>query len=170
MDVSGWHTGLVARRHVGSSRTRNRTRVPRIARRTLNHWTTREALSAGFCFQSEGGDDQTVILKEAKKMWRKRDVNGTGGKTGLDTPLAATRWRSRDVLHGRSRGRRGLVSAGFHLGVMQGGGNQGCGQGGGLCNSRNTQECSDPPVSMQQSATFFAPGTRQLFHGLRVVG
>ena len=58
-----------------------------------------------------------------------------------------------------AEGRRGLVSAGFHLGVMQGRGNQGCGQGGGLCNSRNTQECSDPPVSMQQPATFFAPGT-----------
>ena len=109
-------TGLVARRHVGSSRTRNRTRVPRIARRTLNHWTTREALSAGFCFQSEGGDDQTVILNEAKKMWRKRDVNGMGGKTGLDTPLAATSWRSRDVLHGRSRGKTWISLSWVSLG------------------------------------------------------
>ena len=36
-------TGLVAPRHVGSSRTRARTRVPCIGRRILNHCTTREA-------------------------------------------------------------------------------------------------------------------------------
>ena len=32
-----WHTGLVAPRHVGSSRTRARTHVPCIGRRILNH-------------------------------------------------------------------------------------------------------------------------------------
>ena len=37
-----WHTGLVAPRHVGSSRTRARTRVPCIGRRSLNHCATRE--------------------------------------------------------------------------------------------------------------------------------
>ena len=36
-------TSLVAPRHVGSSRTRSRTRVPCISRRILNHCTTREA-------------------------------------------------------------------------------------------------------------------------------
>ncbi|KAJ8785351.1 hypothetical protein J1605_007298 [Eschrichtius robustus] len=36
--------GLVAPRHVGSSWTRARTRVPCIGRRILNHCTTREAL------------------------------------------------------------------------------------------------------------------------------
>ena len=35
--------GLVALRHVGSSRTRDRTRVRCIGRRILNHCTTREA-------------------------------------------------------------------------------------------------------------------------------
>ena len=35
-------TGLVASRHVGSSRTRARTRVPCIGRRILNHCVTRE--------------------------------------------------------------------------------------------------------------------------------
>ena len=34
-------TGLVAPRHVGSSRTRDRTRVPCIGRRILNHCATR---------------------------------------------------------------------------------------------------------------------------------
>ena len=38
-----WHTGLVAPRHAGSSRTRARTRVPCTGRRTPNHCTTREA-------------------------------------------------------------------------------------------------------------------------------
>ena len=38
--------GARAPRHVGSSRTRARTRVPCIARRILNHCTTREALFA----------------------------------------------------------------------------------------------------------------------------
>ena len=35
-------TGLVALRHVGSSWTRARTRVPCVSRRILNHCTTRE--------------------------------------------------------------------------------------------------------------------------------
>ena len=38
-----WLTGLVATRHVGSSQTRARTRVPCISRQTLNHCATREA-------------------------------------------------------------------------------------------------------------------------------
>ena len=43
-----WRTGLVAPRHVGSSRTRARTRVPCIGRRIPNHCVTREALSGYF--------------------------------------------------------------------------------------------------------------------------
>ena len=39
-----WLTGPVAPRHMGSSQTRARTRVPRIGRQTLNHCATREAL------------------------------------------------------------------------------------------------------------------------------
>ena len=38
-----WLTGPVAPRHVGSSQTRARTRVPRISRQTPNHCATREA-------------------------------------------------------------------------------------------------------------------------------
>ena len=38
-----WFTGLVAPRHVGSSQTRARTRVPCIGRQILNHCATREA-------------------------------------------------------------------------------------------------------------------------------
>ena len=36
--------GLAAPWHVGSSRSRDQTRVPRTVRQMLNHWTTREAL------------------------------------------------------------------------------------------------------------------------------
>ena len=38
-----WLTGLAALRHVGSSQTRARTRVPCISRQTPNHCATREA-------------------------------------------------------------------------------------------------------------------------------
>ena len=40
-----WLTGPVAPRHVGSSQTRARTRVPCIGRQILNHCATREAPS-----------------------------------------------------------------------------------------------------------------------------
>ena len=43
-----WHTGFVAPRHVGSSWTRARTRVPCIGRRILNHCATREVPSPYF--------------------------------------------------------------------------------------------------------------------------
>ena len=43
-----WLTGPVAPRHVVSSQTRARTRVPCIGRRILNHCATREALSLHF--------------------------------------------------------------------------------------------------------------------------
>ena len=41
-----WLRGLVAPRHVGSSQTRARNRVPCIGRQILNHFATREALSS----------------------------------------------------------------------------------------------------------------------------
>ena len=43
-----WRTGLVALRHVGSSRTRAQTRVPCIGRQILNYCTTREVLRVSF--------------------------------------------------------------------------------------------------------------------------
>ena len=54
-----WLTGLVAPRHVGSSQTRARTRVPCIGRQTLNHCATREAqllniFMPQFLYQSNG--------------------------------------------------------------------------------------------------------------------
>ena len=40
-----WHTGSAAPRHVRSSRTRDRARVPCIDRSILNRWATREVLT-----------------------------------------------------------------------------------------------------------------------------
>ena len=40
------YVDLVAPRHVGSSRTRDRTGVPCIGKWILNHWTTREVLKS----------------------------------------------------------------------------------------------------------------------------
>ena len=39
-----WCKGLVAPRHVGSSKIKARTRVPHIGRQILYHWAAREAL------------------------------------------------------------------------------------------------------------------------------
>ena len=45
-----WHTGLVAPRPAGSSRTRDGTRVPCLGRRILYPWATREAQQDVFFF------------------------------------------------------------------------------------------------------------------------
>ena len=42
--------GLVAPKHVESSWTKDLTRVPRIGRQILNHWTTREVPLLGYLF------------------------------------------------------------------------------------------------------------------------
>ena len=57
-----WRTGLVALRHVGSSRTRARTRVPCIGRRILNHCATREALAGRFLTTEPPGKSQEYNL------------------------------------------------------------------------------------------------------------
>ena len=44
-----WPTGPAAPRHVGSSQTRARTRVPCISRQTPNHCAAREALENCLC-------------------------------------------------------------------------------------------------------------------------
>ena len=51
-----WRTGLVALWHVGSSRTRDRTRVPCIRRRILNHSATREVPVSHFLMGTEMRD------------------------------------------------------------------------------------------------------------------
>ena len=51
-----WLTGLVTPRHVGSSQTRARTRVPCIGRQTLNHCATREAQRVLFNVSESGSN------------------------------------------------------------------------------------------------------------------
>ena len=53
-----WLTGPVAPRHVGSSQTRARTRVPCISRQIPNHCATREALQYGIINYSHHGIHQ----------------------------------------------------------------------------------------------------------------
>ena len=57
-----WRTGLVAPRHVRSSQTRARTRVPCIGRRILNHCATREALEGRFLTTGPPGKSQEGIF------------------------------------------------------------------------------------------------------------
>ena len=54
------HTGLVALRHVGSSQTRDQTRVPCIGRWILNHCATREVPTLTFFKTFLGGTSLVV--------------------------------------------------------------------------------------------------------------
>ena len=58
-----WLTVLVAPRHVGSSQTRARTRVPCIGRQTLNHCATREAPQQSVLTNSPGDSDPGLSLR-----------------------------------------------------------------------------------------------------------
>ena len=56
-----WLTDPAAPRHVGSSQTRTRTRVPCIGRQTPNHCTTREApVPVLICFLLQTGLHSTL--------------------------------------------------------------------------------------------------------------
>ena len=61
-----WLTGLVAPRHVGSSQTRARTRVPCTGRQILNHCATREARGIFYLDQIEGYS-QAKIMHESRE-------------------------------------------------------------------------------------------------------
>ena len=61
-----WHTGLVARQHVGSSQTRARTRVPCIGRGILNHCTTREGLEGGFLTTAPPGKSLSNFQNDSR--------------------------------------------------------------------------------------------------------
>ena len=56
-----WLTGPVAPRHVGSSQTRARTRVPCIGRQILNHCATREALCCIFMLEKKKAARGTLL-------------------------------------------------------------------------------------------------------------
>ena len=63
-----WLTGLVALRHVGSSQTRARTRVPCIGRQILNHCATREAWP--WCLLTKWQASACTIVLHARDFCR----------------------------------------------------------------------------------------------------
>ena len=69
------HVGLVARRHVEPSRTRDQTRVPCIAGQILNHWTTSKVLERNYSFlgaEAMGkGKSQPKVPDREGKRWKK---------------------------------------------------------------------------------------------------
>ena len=79
-----WCTGLVAPRHVGSSRTRALTRVPCIGRRILNHFATREVpvflavlcnMLVGSQFPDEGLNPvPPAVIAQSLNHWTAREV------------------------------------------------------------------------------------------------
>ena len=71
-----WRTGSAAPRHVGSSQTRARTRVPCIGRQTPNHCATREAHeNVSFLKQIVTGKEKWILYNnvEQKRSWGKRN-------------------------------------------------------------------------------------------------
>ena len=70
-----WLTGPVAPRHVGSSQTRARTRVPCIGRQTLSHRATREAPFSSFIAEKNGAGSGSGVCPVSKlsgptQVWR----------------------------------------------------------------------------------------------------
>ena len=63
-----WLTGPAAPRHVGSSQTRARTRVPCIGRQILNHCATREAPGDLFFKKRKSSAFEIMTLSEKKTM------------------------------------------------------------------------------------------------------
>ena len=119
-----WCTGLVAPRHVGSSRTRARTRVPCIGRRILNHCTTREVPLVRFKASLNpwpGLPSSSIQQKEFH--WRKIMVESgekRGQRSGLKRERKEEREESREKRRKEREGYRScntiskLVSAPWH--------------------------------------------------------
>ena len=93
-----WRTGLVAPRHVGSSQTRARTRVPCIGRRILNHCATREAHVCCFLtctsllFKHHQGDTLQSILRTTQRPYQNKNSDSTGGGIGNKLPSDRDAW------------------------------------------------------------------------------
>ena len=70
-----WCTGLVAPRHVGSSRTRAQARVPCIDRRFLNHCAIREAPEFSLLFGSKYFLISNLIYSLTQRLIRSMVLN-----------------------------------------------------------------------------------------------
>ena len=83
-----WLTGPVAPRHVGSSQTRARTRVPCIGRQTLNHCATREAhyLPIFLIDKTRG-----AIQASSGQWWGSRSCSGYNTGLAYEAPSPSGR-------------------------------------------------------------------------------
>ena len=75
--------GLVAPRHVGSSQTRARTRVPCIGRQILNHCATREAPSLPFLMSSLDTMSLMGPLKAGEDIHQSTKIENKGNNKKL---------------------------------------------------------------------------------------
>ena len=112
-----WLTGLAAPRHVGSSRTGARTRVPCIGRRTLNHCATREAPTGIFdhllCTDAIQGPENTAVdeTEESLLSWSYIPAEETDRKTRHNREITwhvrrGSASRRKDQV-GQGKGKRG---------------------------------------------------------------
>ncbi|XP_054940176.1 consortin isoform X3 [Physeter macrocephalus] len=67
-----WLTGPAAPRHVGSSRTGARTRVPCISRRTLNHCATREAPGIAESYFQEEDYEKAMKFIQLERLYHEQ--------------------------------------------------------------------------------------------------
>ena len=82
--------GLVALPHVGSSRTRDRTRVPCIGRWILNHCTTREVLIVIlyiFSWEIFSASLQVILINSVSVNSRSIGVPMGGSELRVSSPL-----------------------------------------------------------------------------------
>ena len=87
-----WRTGLVAPRHVGSSRTWARTHVPCIGRQILNPCTTREAPQVTFMEHLfyDGEDARWSCIHVCQLQTLNQTLNPADFKTQRSTHLKRT--------------------------------------------------------------------------------
>ena len=108
-----WLMGLVAPRHVGSSQTRARTRVPCISRQTPNHCATREAQSYHFwCLITYQITQLEIWLQNRKNIPPSSQVAQKPMQGHWKSNLAVSYSSSRSTTGSRSCGVGSLSSAG----------------------------------------------------------
>ena len=85
-----WLTGLVAPRHVGSSQTRARTRVPCTGRRILHHCATREAPTNRVLIPMIIFVDQVVLMHHVTLTEVLRQLEGPEPGIACWTPAGSS--------------------------------------------------------------------------------
>ena len=95
-----WLTGLVAPRHVGSSQTGARTRVPCIGRQILNHCATREAQEIFFkCMYMMAKISKRVIMWTASVTASLSDPVPATGRVRMSLKSGTSTSSSSDLIY-----------------------------------------------------------------------